>query len=62
MWYDLALALSGGGTGPYPFLSALELRVSTVAERVALFRDADPANDPTVIGVGSEACAACHTR
>jgi hypothetical protein len=62
MWYGLALAFSGGGTGPYPFLSALELRASTVAERVALFRDADPANDPTVIGVGSEACAACHTR
>jgi len=62
MWYGLALALSGGGSRPYPFLSALELRVSTVAERVALFRDADPSNDPTVIGVGSEACAACHTR
>jgi len=62
MWYRLALALSGGGSRPYPFLSALELRVSTVAERVALFRDADPSNDPTVIGVGSEACAACHTR
>ena len=62
MWYGLALALSGGGTGPYPFVSALELRASTVAERVALFRDADPSNDPTVIGVGSEACVACHTH
>lgn len=63
-WYDLA-ALGRGGSGgsrPYPFLPALESRVTAVAERIALFRDADPSNDPTVFGAGPEACAACHNR
>ena len=62
MWYGLALALARGGSPPYPFLPALELRTTTVAERIALFRDADPGNDPSVIGTGPEACAACHNR
>lgn len=64
-WYDLALALGRGGSGgsrPYPFLPALESRITAVAERIALFRDADPSNDPTVFGAGPEACAACHNR
>jgi len=61
-WYGLALALAGGQTPPYRFLPALQLRVASVAQRVALFRDADPSNDPTVIGAGNEACSACHTR
>jgi hypothetical protein len=60
-WYDLALAFGRSGR-PYAFVSALEARVATVAERITLFRDADPANDPPVIGAGPEACAACHTR
>ena len=37
-WYDLALALGRGGSRPYPFLPALESRVTAVAERIALFR------------------------
>jgi hypothetical protein len=61
-WYGLALALAGGENPPYRFLPALQLRAASVAQRVALFRDADPANDPTVIGAGNEACSACHTR
>jgi hypothetical protein len=61
-WYDLALAFGSGGTPPYPFLPALQARVDTVTDRVARFRDADPDNDPTIIGAGAEACAACHTR
>lgn len=61
-WYELALSLGRVGSRPYPFLPALELRVATVAERVALFRDADPSNDPTVMGARAEACASCHNR
>jgi hypothetical protein len=61
-WYNLALAFGRAGTPAYPFLSALESRATSVAERIALFRDADPSNDPTVIGAGPEACAACHNR
>jgi hypothetical protein len=61
-WYDLALAFGRGGSRPYPFLPALESRVATVGDRVARFRDADPTNDPSVIGAGPEACASCHNR
>jgi hypothetical protein len=61
-WYDLALAFGSSGTPPYPFLPALQARVNSVADRVARFRDADPGNDPTIIGAGAEACAACHNR
>ncbi len=61
-WYTLALAYGRGGSRAYPFLSALEARVTSVPERVALFRDADASNDPTVIGAGPEACSACHNR
>jgi hypothetical protein len=61
-WYNLALALGRAGSPAYPFLPALESRATSVAERIALFRDADPSNDPTVIGAGAEACAACHNR
>jgi hypothetical protein len=60
-WYGLALALAGD-TSPYRFLPALQTRVATVDQRVALFRDGDPGNDPSVIGAGDEACSACHTR
>ena len=61
-WYDLALAFGRAGNPPYRFLAALETRASTVADRVARFRDADAGNDPTVIGAAQEACAACHNR
>lgn len=61
-WYNLALAFGRGGSRSYPFLPALETRVATAAQRIALFRDADPGNDPTIIGAGAEACAACHNR
>jgi tetratricopeptide (TPR) repeat protein len=60
-WYDLALGLASGDP-PYRFLPALQERVATVDQRVALLRDTDPANDPTMIGARAEACAACHTR
>jgi hypothetical protein len=61
-WYDLALAFGRAGNPPYRFLDALETRATTVADRVARFRDADAGNDPTVIGAGPEACASCHNR
>jgi hypothetical protein len=61
-WYGLGLVLTGGSTPPYRFLPALQTRVATVDQRVALFRDGDPSNDPTVIGAGEEACSVCHSR
>jgi len=61
-WYGLGIVLTGPATPPYRFLAALQERVATVDRRVALFRDDDPSNDPTVIGAGEQACAACHNR
>jgi hypothetical protein len=58
-WYGIAkagaLALPG-----YRFLDAVEARVGHAAERAALHQDADPSNDPPLIGAGAEACAVCH--
>ncbi len=61
-WYSLAAALVAGTPSPYVFQSALDDRVANAAERVALYQDADPSNDPLVIGAGAEACASCHNR
>ena len=30
------------------------------AERAALYQDADPNDDPPLVGAGPEACAVCH--
>ena len=32
------------------------------AARAALYQDADPTNDPPIIGAGPQACAVCHYR
>jgi hypothetical protein len=61
-WYSLSLALANARPVPYRFLPAAQERVATVDQRVALFGDAVPANDPSVSGAGAEACAVCHTR
>ena len=58
-WYGLAVAL----TPPtYAFLPALQDRAANAAARVALYQNADPSDDPPMIGAGAEACAACHRR
>lgn len=61
-WYGLAVVLAQAGPTPYRFLPALEERVATVEQRIALFTDDDATNDPTIIGAREEACAACHNR
>ncbi len=61
-FYRLALAdfsaLSGGK--PWRFRAVAEQRLATVRERVALYLDNDPRNDPPLIGYREEACAVCH--
>jgi hypothetical protein len=37
-------------------------RLATLDARVAAYRDADPRNDPPIVGSGAEACASCHHR
>jgi hypothetical protein len=58
-WYQLADLVSGP---TYAFDAAVNERVANVATRVALYQDADPANDPPLFGAGAEACAMCHHR
>ncbi len=60
LWYALDSAFPGSTT--WAFAPLIQDRVSNAATRVALYADADPSNDPPVIGVGAEACANCHNR
>jgi hypothetical protein len=61
-FYGNAIAtgeLTGWGT---PFLEAARERLATVEERAARWADADPANDPPLLGVANGTCAYCHYR
>jgi hypothetical protein len=58
MWYGVAAAFGA----QWRFGALLPARVGKAAERRALHRDADPANDPAIIGLGAEACVSCHAR
>lgn len=58
-WYTLANGLSDPS---YPFKALAASRFANVAERVAAYQDADPSNDPPVVGLGAENCAVCHVR
>ena len=59
-WYNLAMAFPD--TQTWGFRSAIEERAANAAARVALYADADPSNDPPLIGAGAEACHVCHKR
>jgi hypothetical protein len=61
-WYGLAAALAAGNPSPYKFQDALNARLADPAGRVALYQDADPTNDPPIIGARAEACANCHAK
>jgi hypothetical protein len=59
-WYTLGTALPD--TASWSFLEILQDRKANAAARVALYADADPSNDPPIVGAGAEACSTCHTR
>jgi hypothetical protein len=61
-WYTLARAVGRAGGVPWRFQALADNRAATAAARVALYRDADPANDPPIVGAGAEACAICHYK
>jgi hypothetical protein len=61
-WYVLARGAGRAGETPWPFQALADDRVANAAARVALYQDADPANDPPVVGMGAEACAVCHYK
>ena len=54
-WYTIAAGI-GRGAG-YPFQAIAEERVAHADERVALYQDADPRNDPPFLG---EEASVCH--
>jgi hypothetical protein len=58
-FYQLAISLGGAD---WRFRELARARLASAAERVALYQDADPANDPPIVGSGSETCATCHYR
>jgi hypothetical protein len=59
-WYQLALG-SGSATS-WRFTGIAQQRLATVADRVALYKDEDPDNDPPLVGLANESCAICHAR
>ncbi len=58
-WYGIA-AFGASQRPGYLFADAVTARVGHAAERAALYQDADPTNDPPLVGAGPEACAVCH--
>jgi hypothetical protein len=58
-WYGIA-AFGASQRPGYLFADAVTARVGHAAERTALYLDADPGNDPPLVGAGPEACAVCH--
>lgn len=60
-WYQIA-AIGAAAPPGYAFADAVSARVGHAAERSALYQDADPSNDPPLVGAGPEACAVCHYR
>jgi hypothetical protein len=59
-WYGLGQAI-GRGTG-YRYQAYLEDRVAHAADRVAAYQDADPTNDPPLVGGGGGSCVYCHNK
>jgi hypothetical protein len=62
-FYPIAAA-GAAGVPNYRFADAVAERVGPgkAAARAALYQDADPTNDPPIIGAGPQACAVCHYK
>lgn len=58
MWYGLGAAFAGS----WKFKAVSDDRVANAAARVAAYQDADPTNDPPLVGLGGETCAYCHNK
>ena len=58
LWYSIARGT--GRTTGYRYQAIAEERVATAADRVALYEDGDPANDPPLVGGGGGSCRYCH--
>jgi hypothetical protein len=59
--YNLAVTFADLNPNPYLWRAELDDRVANLATRIALYQDADPLNDPLIIGEGNhENCLFCH--
>lgn len=62
-YYDSALALGEKSGWDPRFVAAVRERLDNLDERVALYQDGDPSNDPPFVGAGgASACAYCHRK
>jgi hypothetical protein len=55
-------ALAGPDFASWSFQPLLHARIDQLDARIALFGDADPANDPDAAWIAPNQCALCHTR
>ncbi|TFH24185.1 MAG: hypothetical protein E4H03_04285 [Myxococcales bacterium] len=62
MNYETAVTFGTANGWRPEFLAAAQDRLDNVDARVALYQDADPANDPPLLGVSNNTCAYCHYR
>lgn len=60
--YQTALSVATASGWPPSFIAEVEERLDDLEGRVARFQDADPANDPPMLGVANRGCAHCHYR
>jgi len=64
-WYGTAVGIGESSGWKPEFLATARSRLAGAAERVALYRDGDPDNDPPLVGAGNGrggSCAYCHNR
>jgi hypothetical protein len=62
-WYGLSANV--GSSSGWKYLATAQARFANVEGRVALYRDADPSNDPALAGAGNgngASCAYCHNK
>ncbi len=60
LWYGIAQGV--GRSFGYRYQGIADERVAHAAERVALYLDADPTNDPRLLGGGGAGCVYCHNK
>lgn len=58
--YETARAVGEANGWRAEFLAEVDERLADLPERIARFQDADPSNDPPMLGVSNSGCAHCH--
>jgi hypothetical protein len=62
-YYESALSIGEKSGWDPSFVATARERVQNVEQRVALYQDGDPANDPPFVGSGgASSCAYCHRK